>query len=134
MSILSKVTFAGWNVYSPEDALSLLATRGEWSELARLVAQRLDGTTPGSLVRFDAIGLHPDDFKRTTASKSRKVGEIDYSGITAAARSKGILVKRLVDESRGFYMPHNSAELIEKAKVQRQKAAAKSKSKSKAGK
>lgn len=129
MSILSKVNLAGLTILSPADALKVLAVRGEWSELARAVQSQLNGTVAGSVVRFDSIGLSPDDFKRTTKTATRSVGEIDYSGITTAARAYGLLVKRLTDESRGFYVPANADEIIARVKSQRVKAAAKAKTK-----
>jgi hypothetical protein len=126
-SILSKVNLSGLTVVSPADALSMLASRGEWAQLAQAVASQLHGSTPGSVVRFDSIGLTPDDFKRTTKTATRKIGEVDYSGITSASRGFGLLVKRLVDESRGFYVPQNADEIIAKVKQQRKTAAAKAK-------
>lgn len=126
VSILSKVNLAGLQVVSPDEALSMLAARGEWSALASAVFAQLEGTEVGSLVRFDSIGLEPADFARTTATASRKVGEIDYSGITSAARVFGLQVKRLVDESRGFYLPRNHAEIAAKVAAQRKAAAVKS--------
>src|SRR5262245_32513037 len=133
-AILSKLNLSNLTILSPDAALAILATRGEWSEVARQVAAILTTHDAGSVVRFDSVGLSPDDFKRTTATETAKVGDIDYSGITAACRTYGILVKRLTDDSRGFYMPHNREDILARVKASKAKAAAKAKAKAAAAK
>lgn len=129
MSVLSKLNLSNLTIVSPLEALSIIAARGEWSALCQAVAAHLETVEAGSVVRFDSIGLSAEDFERTTATDTKAVGDIDYSGIAAAARGYGLLVKRLTDDSRGFYVPRNRAEIIEKVAASKAKAAAKAKAK-----
>lgn len=114
-------------IVGPDEALAQLASKGAWAQLAQLVYARLVNEPTGSLVRFDSLGLTPDDFKRTKASASKRKGDIDYSGITAASRVFGMQVKRLTDESRGFYLPTDHEQIRAKVAAQRKAAAAKAK-------
>jgi len=131
MSVLAKLNLATLTVVSPLEALSIIAARGEWSALCQAVAAHLETVEAGSVVRFDSIGLSADDFKRTTATDTKAIGDVDYSGIAAAARGYGLLVKRLTDESRGFYVPRDREAIIAKVAASKAKAAAKAKAKSK---
>lgn len=126
-NILHKLTFGNAVILTAEEALSVLAVRGEWSVVAQRVAAYMSETRGfnfGEVLRFDSIGLAPTDFPT-----HKKTGEPNYSGITAAARSVGLLVKRTTDDRRAFYVPQNREEVIERVRAQRAKAAAKAKAK-----
>lgn len=109
-------------ILTPEEALAVLASRGQWADIAQAIARLLDGASVGSVVRMAEVGLVPSDF-------TNKAGEVTYAGLAGACKSRGVMLKRLTDETRGFYVPANSAELIEKAKATRAAAAAKAKAK-----
>jgi hypothetical protein len=131
-SILARLTFGEAVILTADEAMLIIAQRGEWSVLAQRVAdyiaQQRGSLTSGEAVRFDSLGLTQDAFPRT------KEGTANYSGIIAASRAVGLQVKRTVDDGRAFYVPRNPDALIESVKVQRTKAAAKAKAKAAAKK
>ena len=134
-AMLSKLNLASAVVLDPLAAAAILATRGEWSELAQRVAsfvrQSHDGTWPvvGTAVTFASLGLSPEDFPTMKNGKNETVP--DFRGITLAARAYGLNVRRTVDDFRAFYVPADPEALIAKVADQRKRAAAKSAAKRK---
>lgn len=129
-ALLAKLNLAGATLYSPADALAFLASGGQWGALAQAVSRHIRSQsagawpTDGTTVKFTDIGLTAADFTRTTATATKKVGEIDYSGITMAARSHGLKVRRNTDGTRSFVVPADPQAMIDKCKAQAKKSAA----------
>lgn len=125
-ALLSKLNLTNAQVLDPVAAAAILASRGEWSDLARTVASFIKngngGSWPvvGTAVSFESLGLTVEDFPM-------KDEKPNYSGITMAARGFGLNVRRTVDDFRAFYVPENPEAMIAKVRDQRARAAAKAK-------
>ena len=127
-ALLSKLKLDNLTIVSPADALAMIAFRGDWTALAAAIVSKLDSTAVGSLVKLSDIGLTADDFKRKTATETRKVGDIDYQPLASALRPFGFKLVPLVDESdRGILHPSDRAEIVARVKASKAKAAAKRK-------
>jgi hypothetical protein len=129
VSVLSALNLTNARILTPDEAIHEIAQRGEWMAVATAVARLMADREVGSAVRFDSLGLTANLFVRTKATKTQKVGDIDYSAITNAARTVGLLVRPTVDDDRAFVMPADQDAMIAKAKATRAAAAAKAKAK-----
>jgi hypothetical protein len=134
-ALLAKLNLDNCTILTPAEALAQIAFRGDWTALAAAIVAKLEGSAPGSMVKLSDINLSADDFKRKTATSTRKVGEVDHQPLASALRPFGFKLVRVVDESdRGILLPSDRAERVAKVAEQRKANAAKAAAKAKAAK
>lgn len=131
-ALLAKLNLTNARILTPQEALAVIAARGEWTALAQAVANHLRNTNEGTLaplsaLTFDELNLTVDDFRRKTASGTKKVGDIDYSGIRMASRKFGLNVKPTVDGFATFQVFADPEKMIAECKAQAVKQAARAK-------
>lgn len=132
-ALLHKLNLQNATILDPIAAAAILASRGEWSTLAKTVAAFVrnsnGGNWPvvGTAVTFESLGLAVSDFPVYESGTMK--GKPNYSGITMATRAFGLNVRRTVDDFRAFYVPVDPEAMIEKVAAQRAKAAANAKAK-----